>query len=160
MADAKTKKTTVIVTDLKVIHKGTNKNGHDYTIYQVLATKPDGSKIVGPDGAELNLRSFQELPKHQPVEVTVERFDSEQYGTSYTLKTKSGGDKMGARVKDLEAKVQTLSERLDGLAAQLARGATAAPASAGQQQQAPTPPGPQTPPPMPAGGLPDDDIPF
>lgn len=148
-------KRTIIVKELKVIHKGTNKAGQDYTIYQVLATDPAGNSLD-----DYNLRSFQELPKHQPVEVEIEKFESDRYGESYTVSTKSGGKKMGSEVRQLTTRVEALEKALNALRADVQSGrlAQAEPrgSTAGPPSQAP-----QEPPPMQGQGLPrDDDIPF
>lgn len=146
MAEQAHKKTKIIVKELKHIHSGTTKAGSDYTIQQVIATKVDGTAI------DLNLRTFDELPKDEPIEVTVEKFESPQYGISYTIKPagKSGG--MGKSIDELRGRVV----KLEAQVAELMRGQPA-------PSVAPPPPAPATPPPAaaPAGGLPSDDqIPF
>jgi hypothetical protein len=110
MADKKPHTTEIIVTEQKVIHSG-NKNGRDYTIYQVIATNRNGQLI------DLNLRSFDELPKNQVIKVEVEKFDSEQYGVSYTVslegKKKSSG--LGKVVDGLRDRVSALEARLEAV---------------------------------------------
>lgn len=131
--------TKIIVRDLKVITSRPN-----YTLHQVIAVKPDGSPIVDAMGQELNLRSFQELPKNRVIDVEVESFTSEKYGTSYTLKAMNYS--LTDRVDELEAKVKALEEKL-------ARSVSPA---------APPPPPMGAAPPIPAthGGPASDDIPF
>jgi hypothetical protein len=151
MADNKPHTTEIIVTEQKVIHSG-NKNGRDYTIYQVIATNRNGQLI------DLNLRSFDELPKNQVIKVEVTKFESEQYGVSYTVslegKKKSSG--LGKVVDGLRDRVSALEARLEAVE-KLVKGAP---------QQAPSaqaPPAAQsaTPPALPAtDGMPSDDIPF
>jgi hypothetical protein len=97
--------TTIIVTDLKQISTGTNsKTGAPYTLYQVEATKPDGQRIDN-----LKLRTFQDLPKHEAIEVTIKRFVSEQYGESYTIERK-GKSRSQQRLDELESRVKALEE--------------------------------------------------
>jgi hypothetical protein len=154
MADKKPHTTEIIVTEQKVIHSG-NKNGRDYTIYQVIATNRNGQLI------DLNLRSFDELPKNQVIKVEVEKYESEQYGVSYTVtlegKKKSSG--LGKVVDDLKARVKTLEERL---AAVEQRMNGSAPPQASSVQAPPAAPSPGPPPVQQAvgGGIPDDNIPF
>lgn len=153
-------KRVIIVKDLKEIHKGTNSAGADYTIWQVLATDQAGNSLD-----DYNLRTFQELPKHQPIEVEIEKFDHARYGESYTVSTKSGGKRMGNEVRQLRTRVEALEKALGELRSELrasiqnGHAAHAAPpvSTGGPPSQAP-----QQPPPMqPGGGLPrDDDIPF
>lgn len=146
----------IIVKDLKVIHKGRNRQGSEYTIRQVVATTEQGIPI------EQNLRTFEEnLPKNQPIEVEIEVYNSEQYGTSYTVKRAGAGRKgLGKKVDALEGEVNQLKVRLAKLEERIK---AAAPAAAQAPQAAPpAQPPPQPPPVAPqSGGLPsDDDIPF
>lgn len=157
MADPNTRR--IVVKEQKEIHKGTNRNGHDYVIYQLVATTEGGVPI------EQNLRSFQQLPKNQLIEVTVEKYTSQQSGAvSYTVSTKKkGGDTVGKRIDALERQVKDLTARLQAVEGR-ARAASSAPSTAAatappaasqqNQQQPPAVPvssGPQ---------MPSDDIPF
>lgn len=138
----------LIVRELRKIHEGRTQKGAEYTIWQVIATTPDGRPI------EQNLRTFEELPKSEVIEVTVDRFVSQQYGESYTLK------QVGRRhTKD---EIKELRQRIEALERVVYQG---------QQQQAAPPPPPSSPPSAPAtpppvstganGGLPSDEtIPF
>jgi hypothetical protein len=151
MADKKPHTTEIIVTEQKVIHSG-NKNGRDYTIYQVIATNRNGQLI------DQNLRSFDELPKNQVIKVDVEKFDSEQYGVSYTVslegKKKSGG--LGKVVDGLRDRVSALEARLEAVERLVKGGAQQAPSA-----QAPPAAQSATPPALPTtDGMPSDDIPF
>jgi hypothetical protein len=67
----------IVVREQKEIHKGTN-NGRDYTIYQVIATT-EGGRPHRPEPSELPA-----APEEPVIEVTVERFESAQWGVSYT----------------------------------------------------------------------------
>lgn len=149
-------KRVIIVKDLKEIHRGTNTAGVDYTIWQVLATDQAGNSLD-----DFNLRTFQELPKHQPIEVEIEKFDHARYGESYTVSTKTGGKRMGNEVRRLTARVDALEKALGELRAKIERGQLA-PAAPPVSTGGPPSQGPQEPPPMQqGGGLPrDDDIPF
>lgn len=76
----------IIVLDLKHIKSGTTSGGEPYTLRQVRATKLDGIPI------DLNLRTFDDLPKDIPITVTVEKFSSQRgYGDSYTIKLAEEG---------------------------------------------------------------------
>lgn len=149
--------TQIVVTEQKVIHEGTNRNGGKYTIRQLIATNRNGQLI------DLNLRSFDELPLKQLITVEVEKFKSDRFGDSYTvtLEGKKKGAGLGKKVNDLEARVKTLESQLAALARQVNGGAALqAPAAQAQQgppaQQLPGPPQQK-----PEGdGLPSDDIPF
>jgi hypothetical protein len=140
----------IIVTEQKVIHKGQS-NGRDYTIYQVIATNRNGQLI------DQNLRSFSELPKNQVVKVEVEKFESEQYGVSYTvsLEGKKKNSGLGKVVDGLRERVSALEARLEAVE-KLVKGAQQAPSA-----QAPPAAQSATPPALPAtDGMPSDDIPF
>ncbi len=133
MTDTKTLRTRrLIVRELRQIHKGQTTKGQQYTIWQVVATTPDGRAI------DHKLRTFEELPKNQVIECTVELFKSEQFGDSYTL----------AQVGKvtLEEKVNLLTDRLRRLEEHIyGQGAGSAP----QSQPAPPPAPPSAPPPPP-----------
>lgn len=156
MADRGKGKRKLIVREQKEIHKGT-RSGRDYVIYQVIATTEGGVPI------DQNLRSFQQLPKNQIIEVDIEKFDSPQWGVSYTLSTKkSGGEAVGKRIDGLERQLAELTKRVGALEGGPAR--TAPPATTGPPvDRSPGTPQvqPQQPPPLPGEGeAPSDDIPF
>ena len=138
--------TQIIAREVKVIHNGRTSNGNEYTIWQVIATKPSGETI------DLNLRSFEELPTGEVLDVEVTPFHHPQFGTSYTLKRKGGHkSKTAHRIEELEKRVAVLEARLG-----ITENGSPPPA------QAPgPPPAPVTapPPPVPVGGN-DADIPF
>jgi hypothetical protein len=104
------KTTKMIVRELKVIS-----SKPEYTLHQVRAVKPDGSPIVDAQGQELNLRSFQELPRNRVIDVEVERYDSEKYGTSFTIKAVNYS--LTDRVEELEARIKALEDKLANLQA-------------------------------------------
>lgn len=149
----KTRTTSIIVKQTTAIKSGRSRNGDAYTLYQVIATKPDGTPIEDAQGNPLNLRTFDELPRDEVVKVAVTPFTSDQYGTSYTLKREG--------VSKLEKEVQSLRERVAQLERHLGLQAPGAP---------PPPPSTQLPPlevpngpPTAGGGGGDsnvDDIPF
>jgi hypothetical protein len=146
----------IVVREQKEIHRGTNRRGHDYVIYQLIATTEGGVAI------DQNLRSFQKLPLNQLIEVTIERFESTNFGVSYTVSTKAkGADAVGQRISGLERQVEELAKRLAAVESSVRQNGAAP--QPGSQSPAATPP-PQTPAPQPAGGLggqmPTDDIPF
>jgi hypothetical protein len=82
-----------------------NERKEPFTIYEITAHRMDGSKV------QETLRSFEDLPLGEPVELTVTPFPSEKYGMSYTLALKN---KVGntQRLNELQAQVADLSERL------------------------------------------------
>lgn len=131
--------TSIIVTECRQVHTGTGRNGKEYRIYEVQATRPDRTPIEN-----MKLRSFQELPLGEVLEVNVEKFDSEQYGTSYTISRKGsgggGGSSSGGTVSarafsDALQRIGTLEETVTKLARRVY----------GEPQQ------PVDPPPPPAG---------
>lgn len=138
--------TQIIVTEQKVIHTGTNKNGGEYKIRQLIATNRNGQLI------DLNLRSFDELPLRQLITVEVEKFKSERFGDSFTvtLEGKKKGSGLGKKVSELEGRVARLELQLKQLAA--AQRGTTSQGPPSQQPGAPPPPGDGLPP--------QDDIPF
>jgi hypothetical protein len=135
--DDKTFETKIIVKECKVIHSGNQRSGGTYTMYQLIATKPDGAPIP------LNLRSFEDFPLNEVVDVTSTPFVSESYGTSYTIKRKG--------LSDSEREIENLKKRLTAIESKLGitPGGSSAPA-------VPPPPATGTaPPPLPntsAGG--------
>lgn len=155
--------TKIIVRELLHIHTGRSKSGGTYSIWQVRATKPDGTKIADASGEELKLRTFDEgLPKDQVIDVSVEKHDSEQYGTSFTVaavgEAKGGLTK---RVEKIEAFLKaTVGDRWTNFNPgnpETARPAQATPPPA----PPPAPPPPPPPPPQPQpSSTPDDAIPF
>lgn len=145
----------LIVRELRQIHKGRTSKGADYTIWQVVATLPDGRAI------DQNLRTFEELPRNQVIECEVEKHTSEQYGTSYTL-TQVGKVSTSERVALLEDRMKRLEHHVYG------QGAGSAPPPQPAPTPAPPPPAPPPPPPAeapraaPVAQRPPapDDIPF
>lgn len=132
----KTYETKIIVKECKVIHSGTARDGAAYTMHQLIATKPDGAPI------QKNLRSFEDFPLHEVVDVTVTPFVSEQYGTSYTIKRK-GLSESQREIEQLKKRMAAVETRLG-----ITPGGSSAPA-------VPPPPSPgAAPPPLPntAGG--------
>jgi hypothetical protein len=160
--------TKIIVKDTKQLHSGRTKAGGQYTIWQIVATKPDGVPISH------NLRAFGDLPRNEVIEVECELYRSEQYGDSYTVQRKGGSNssKLAKDVSDLQRRVGELEMRLGELLRD-ERPSAATPPPTPPPSPPPAPPAtppttpPATPPPAPApapapvGDLPrDDDIPF
>lgn len=139
----------LIVRELRQIHTGRTKKGAEYIIWQVIATSPEGVAI------NQNLRTFEELPKNEVIEVTIEVFNSEQYGVSYTLK-QVGRRHTKDEINELKTRVEALERAV------YAQGASLPPAAAPPAPPPPPPVPTPTPPSTPAtGGLPSDaDIPF
>lgn len=82
------------------------------TLYKVFAVDEDGSPV------EQELRSFQELPEGELVEYEISRYDSQDYGTSWTLKR--APQQTGKRVAELERRVADLESRLEQIEEQTA----------------------------------------
>lgn len=101
------------IVDCKVGHTG-EKNGKPFVIYDIKATKPDGSPIP-PD---MTLRAFTELPIGQVVEVEVKKFTSSQGKISYTLIPEKG--QTTARVNELAQRVEALEGVAKGMADRIA----------------------------------------
>lgn len=140
----------LIVRELRQIHKGRTKNGAEYIIWQVIATTPEGRSI------DQNLRTFEELPKGEVIECTVERFESQQYGVSFTLK-QVGRRHTKDEIKELRQRVEALERAVYAASPP----STVTPAAS----PAPLPPPPvangaPSPPPATAGLPSDQDIPF
>jgi hypothetical protein len=155
--------TTVIIRECNAVYNG-SRGGRDFTIYQIVATKPDGTEIDN-----FKLRSFQELPLNQPIEVKCTLFKSEEYGDSYTVepkqklsntqllreelqalatKVEQDHDRLVDRILALEGKLNLLVQQVQ----ELQPNASPEPAP---QAEAPAPVDPM------GGGIPgDDDIPF
>lgn len=150
MADKQT--TRLIVKELVHIKTGKTNKQVEYTIWQVRATKPDGTPIPQ------NLRTFEELPRNEVIEVTVDTFDSEQYGRSYTLK-QVGRKSTRDEISELRKRIEVLEKAVLGGGGP----PCAAPVAAPVQQPPPVVPPPAAPPSTPSvgtGDLPPDDIPF
>ncbi len=148
----------LIVREMRRITTGRTSKGAEYVICQVVATTPEGQPI------NHNLRTFEDLPRDQVIEVSIERHNSEQYGESFTLK------QVGRRSSRDELKA--LAERVAKLEQAVYSGTTvptegAAHAAPPQPTTAPALPPPLPPPPptaQPASverAVPNDnDIPF
>jgi hypothetical protein len=110
--------TSIIVKETRAIHQGRNgSTGEEYTLYQIVATRPNGQMI------DLNLRSFEDLARDEVLPVEVTPFVSEQYGTSYTLKAKAKSkarqelEQLASRVERLERHLGLTSDSSSDLAA-------------------------------------------
>lgn len=102
----KTRDTQIIVRECNPIKSGTSqKTGEQWTMYQLVATKPDGTPIPQ------NLRSFEEQPIHEVIDVAVTPFVSESYGTSYTIKRR-GVPKSQLEIEDLKRRLEAVEAKL------------------------------------------------
>jgi hypothetical protein len=118
--------------ETREVHHGRNsRTGDDFTLYQIVATKPDGTLI------EENLRSFEDLPRDEVLPVEVTPFVSDQYGMSYTLKLRAKS-KQGQKLDELEERIARIESHL-GLESN----------SSSQQPGPPPPPQPSSQPPPP-----------
>jgi hypothetical protein len=127
---SRTHTTFIIVKETREISKGRNPRTQDeFVLWQVIATKPDGTPIPQ------NLRCFEELPRGEVLEVSVTPFVSEQWGTSYTIARK---DK-----SRLHTEVHTLEERVARIERHLGLGDNDSP-----PPSSPPPAPPAVPPPL------------
>lgn len=130
----KTQTRFIIVKETREISRGRSQNGREYVMWQIIATKPDGVPI------DANLRSFEDLPRGELLEVAVTPFVSEQWGTSYTVARKDKSE-LHRKVEELQARIERLESILN----------VTDPVSVANQTSAPPPPPstPETPPPPP-----------
>lgn len=147
MSQQRPGKRKIIVREMKpIVRDGRTRTGSTYSLWQVRATTEGGREI------EQNLRTFDDLPLHQVIEVDIEPFQHETWGQAYTVKLPGT-----AQRPDLQKQVQGLAERVARLEHEVQQrrpvnGATGPP---------PPPDSPPPPPPAetPVGGS-DDDVPF
>lgn len=126
--------TAIIVRETRAIHQG-QQGGKPFTLYQIVATKPDGKPI------DLNLRAFEDLPRDEVMPVEVTPFVSEQYGTSYTIKPKAKS-RQSLKIEELEERLAAV-ERAVGLTPNSSSSVPAGPPAPPQpERQAPPPPPP------------------
>lgn len=95
---------TLNIVACRSIKSGTNAKGREWTIYEVMATKPDGAPV------ELELRAFDPLPLGVG-EYDVEKRVDPKYGDSYTLKI-PGGAPRGPQVNPLEQRIAALEQKV------------------------------------------------
>lgn len=149
--ESKSSDRQIIVKQAREITRGRNKTtGEEYVMYQVIATKPDGIPI------EQNLRTFDELPLNEVLDVTVTPFTSEQWGTSYTLKLK-GQTKQQKEMVELRRRIERIEKQL-GIS-----GSVDGPPGPPPPPSSVPPPvtsQPTTPPPVQPAPRATDDIPF
>jgi hypothetical protein len=119
------------ITSCSSVYSGVNTRGDDYTIYEVQAAKETGEVV------DQKLRSFEELPVGEILDLTVTPFKSEKHGLSYTLarKNKPGGGS-SRKIEELTAFVGAIDERLKLVEGRL-MGPPAAAAPAAVPQAAP-----------------------
>lgn len=111
-------KTKLTVTSKEVAHNGTSDSGKDWTIWEVFANDEAGQPVTE------KLRSFEDLPENQLIEVHAEEYNDDRRGTTYTLSTRaprgqkntnssrgqSGG--LAKSVDELRARVEQLTKDL------------------------------------------------
>lgn len=103
----KTRTTFIIVKETREISRGRNpRTQAEFTMWQIIATKPDGTPIPQ------NLRCFEDLPRGEVLEVSVTPFVSEQWGTSYTIARKNKS-KLHTDVSSLEDRVARIEAMLN-----------------------------------------------
>lgn len=145
----------IIAKEVISVHSATTKNGSPYEIFQVRATKLDGTQILWPDRPEeIPLRTFDaNFPINEPVEVDAELFESEKYGDSYTLKVKNKpGGQTAKKVKGVEEELDKLRQRvarLEETVGEILRDDSRHRAQTELASAAPPPAAPPPPPPLP-----------
>lgn len=102
----KTQTRFIIVKETREISTGRSQSGREYTMWQLIATKPDGTPI------EQNLRAFEDMPRGEVLEVSVTPFVSQQWGTSYTVARKDKSE-LHKKVEELEARIARLESMLN-----------------------------------------------
>lgn len=95
----------IIVRETREISRGRSQSGREYAMWQLIATKPDGTPI------EANLRSFEDMPRGEVLEVAVTPFVSEQWGTSYTVARKNKSQ-LHSDLESLERRVAAIEVKL------------------------------------------------
>lgn len=101
----------VKVVACREVYAGVNGKGDRYRIFEVNATRPDGTPI------REKMRSFGPMQVGSTVEVRVVPFDSERHGRSYTLYPKDG-TRSGAQqgeIDRLKEAVAALAGRVEAL---------------------------------------------
>jgi hypothetical protein len=96
----------IIVKESREISRGRTQSGSEYTMWQLICTKPDGTPIAQ------NLRSFEDMPRGEVLEVSVTPFVSQQWGTSYTVARKDKSE-LHRKVEELETRIATLEKLLN-----------------------------------------------
>lgn len=118
MADKpKARPVKLTITTCSQVYSGKNSKGDDYTIYEVTANRENGEPI-----GDKKLRSFEDLPTGELLDLTVTPFNSDKYGLSYTLARKGGKVSSHQRINELQAVVTDLGERVRRLETAGARG--------------------------------------
>lgn len=114
-------KRTIIVREIKPLSTTRSPHGTEGTLYEVFAVKADGEQITE------KLRTFEDLPLDEEIEVTLKRYDHAKYGVSYTLKRvregKSGGGGLKDSVDALRQEFNELRDRVSRLESRLPGGA-------------------------------------
>lgn len=99
--------TRLRVTACTQVYTGKNNRGDDYTIYEVEATKGDGSPVTE------KLNSFENLPL-EVLDLTVVPYRSQKHGLSYTLSRRSKPNN-SKRITELEETLAALATRVEAL---------------------------------------------
>lgn len=108
----------IIITQSRQVASGTGRNNRPYTIFELEALREDRTPL--PDG--MKLRAFDDLPVNTPVDVTIEKYSSDKYGDSYTVKLKGGSgvspqaqiNALSERLAEAEDRIRRLAERVYG----------------------------------------------
>lgn len=104
----KSSPTRMTVTACNVAVTAKNARGDTYTIYELTAFKEDGSEI------NEKLRSFENLPLDELIEVTVTPYNSEKYGRSFTIAQRNRPNS-AQLIRELKTTVLKLTERVEDL---------------------------------------------
>lgn len=116
MADTENKPkgrpTRLIVTSCAEVYVGYNSHGDKYVIHEVEATRENGEPINEV------LRSFENLPVGEVLDVNVTPYESTKHGKSFTI-TRRNKPSSSQQIKELKSVIETLTERVERLEAKV-----------------------------------------
>lgn len=104
--------TRLLVTSCTEVYTGYNGRGDKYVIHEVEAQKEGGEPI------NQKLRSFENLPTGELLDVMVTPYESDKHGRSYTI-TRRNKPSSAKKIKELESRLTELTERIERLEARV-----------------------------------------
>jgi hypothetical protein len=104
--------TTITPTKCQLIKEGTSASGKAWALYEIAAVDRQGAPI------EHKMKAWVSLKLGEPVDVEVEKEESEKYGVSYKVSPKRGRGAgrhsgLAGAVDELRAQVEELTARLE-----------------------------------------------